>query len=424
MLEVDDKVFSRERLAGYDPARMNRSKVLIAGAGALGQNTALDLALSGIGELRIVDRDCFEEHNRTRSPAFPLPEEREIYGLNKASAVARKLQRLMTAPNARIRWANKWIQELGDGAFQDVSVVVSCVDSRIARAYLSDKAREHGLAFVEGGFEAEQLQLTSFPAANDENLRRLPCWRCSHPSLHSSFSCRNYARRAEAAGIIPAIQNGAAVLGGMQAEATILALHDELNENPIARSFNLDIRTWQSRIVELAADNKCHGVHHCSRAIPIRLQTTADDTVRQLLLEMSEYLGSPARLWLPMRTYSTLFWTAPCTTKDCGRMAAVHAPEWRWIMDSRCSVCGGPFDAVNGTASTYTTPEITLLSNPEVLEATCRRIGFAPLSLIGAAGEDVDLAHFENGPPPALFELPGTLDDLYEEEKEHDRRNH
>lgn len=115
MLEVKDKVFSRERLAGYDPKRMNDSKVLIAGAGALGQNTALNLALSGVGELRIVDRDLFEEHNRTRSPLFPLPEEQEIYGLDKASVVARKLGRLMTAPTPVIRWANQWIQELGDG---------------------------------------------------------------------------------------------------------------------------------------------------------------------------------------------------------------------------------------------------------------------------------------------------------------------
>ena len=71
MVESNNNTFSRERLAGYDPERINNSTVLIVGAGALGQNTALDLALSGIGEMRIVDRDRFEEHNRTRSPALP-----------------------------------------------------------------------------------------------------------------------------------------------------------------------------------------------------------------------------------------------------------------------------------------------------------------------------------------------------------------
>src|SRR5215212_6176095 len=166
MLEFNDNTFSRERLAGYDPERISNSTVLIVGAGALGQNTALDLALSGIGEIRIVDRDRFEEHNRTRSPAFPLPEEQEAYGLDKAEVVARKLRRLMTARHPVMRFANKWVQELGDGAFDGVSAVVSAVDSRIARAYLSDKARQHGLAFIEGGFEREHLRITSFPASN------------------------------------------------------------------------------------------------------------------------------------------------------------------------------------------------------------------------------------------------------------------
>lgn len=45
-VELNGKVFSRERLAGYDPELMSRSTVLIVGAGALGQNTALNLAVA------------------------------------------------------------------------------------------------------------------------------------------------------------------------------------------------------------------------------------------------------------------------------------------------------------------------------------------------------------------------------------------
>jgi molybdopterin/thiamine biosynthesis adenylyltransferase len=416
MLESNNNTFSRERLAGYDPERINNSTVLIVGAGALGQNTALDLALSGIGEIRIVDRDRFEEHNRTRSPAFPLPEEQEEYGLNKAEVVARKLRRLMTAPNPVMRFANKWIQELGDGAFTGVSAVVSAVDSRIARAYLSDKARQHGLAFIEGGFEREQLRVTSFPAPNGDDLQTLPCWRCLQPGVEGSLSCSSYARNADVAGVIPAIQNTAAVLGGLQAEATILAIQEELREEHGPKSFSLNIRTWQSYTAELRTDRKCPGVHHASNSEPIKLQATADDSVEKLLREISEHLGSSARLWLPLRTYSKLFWTAPCRNRSCGRLVSVKSPEWRWLMHPRCKNCGGPFEAVSdeSNASTYTTPEISLLSKPEVLAATGRQIGLAPLTLVGAAGEDATTAHFENTPPPALFQLPGSIDDLFE----------
>ncbi|MBI4541213.1 MAG: ThiF family adenylyltransferase [Gemmatimonadetes bacterium] len=51
---------------------MAESVALVPGAGALGQNVIQNLALSGIGESRVADNDVFEDHNRTRSPAFPL----------------------------------------------------------------------------------------------------------------------------------------------------------------------------------------------------------------------------------------------------------------------------------------------------------------------------------------------------------------
>src|SRR5437763_147867 len=144
-MALANEIFSRERLAGYEPELLAQSVALIVGAGALGQNVALNLALSGVGEIRVVDRDQFEPHNRTRSPLFPLPEEQAHFGSDKSRVVASKLRPLMTAPRPSVRYAHEWIQALGDGAFKDVSVILSCVDRPSARAYLSDKARAHGI---------------------------------------------------------------------------------------------------------------------------------------------------------------------------------------------------------------------------------------------------------------------------------------
>lgn len=413
-MESNGEVFSRERLAGYDPARMSEAVVLVVGAGALGQNTAMNLALAGVGELRIVDRDVFEEHNRTRSPAYPLSEEQEHYGMDKARAVALKLRRLMTAPRPVVRYARNWIQELGDGAFRGVSVVVSCVDSQLARSYLSDKARHHGLPLVEGGFEAERLTLTSFPAVARDEALTTPCWRCSDPSVVSSYSCREYAARAEAAGVIPAIQNAAAVLGGLQAEAAVLALHPELSPTRRARALDLNVRTWRASSFELAANEKCPGAHRRFEAEPTRLQTAPDDTVAQLLRELSEHLGTGARLRLPREVYAQILWDKSCTA--CPEVAAVRGPEWRWIMTPRCSACGGQFPRLNGPASPARGPfpVLTLRSDAEVLSLTCRQIGLVPLSLVEADGADSGAAVYDRNAPTTLFELPGSLQELYE----------
>ena len=417
-LQLKSEIFSRERLAGYDPQLMNRSTALVVGAGALGQNTAMNLALGGIGEIRIVDRDRFEEHNRTRSPAYPSREEQEAFGVEKARVTAAKFRRLMTAPQPIMRYANNWIQELGDGAFQGVSVVIACVDSQLARAYLSDQAQQHALPFVEGGFEGENLTLTSFPKANGNEMSAGPCWRCSHPSIQAVFSCRNYAAQAESAGIIPAIQDAAATLGGLQAEAAILSLHTDLNPEPEARSLSLNIRTWQSHRTRLAANRRCAGIHHALNAEPTAVTTEASQPVSELITEISDVLGHPARILLPFKTHFRFIWKAPCGNLACGQMALVRSPEWRWIMHQRCSDCGGPFPVMKhaSPSSPDIYSELTMESNPDVLAATCKEIGFAPLSLVGAT-DTGSLKMFYDGPDSLrLFQLPGSLDEIYQQE--------
>lgn len=402
-----NELFSRERLAGYDPEVMGDSVALVVGAGALGQNTAMNLALAGLGEIRLVDRDRFEEHNRTRSPAYPLPDEQETYGLDKARAVARKLRRLMTAPSPVMRYAHAWVQELGDAAFEGVSVVVSCVDSQLARAYLSDKARQHGLHYVEAGFHAADAMLTVFPATSAEETRDAPCWRCAHPNLGDGFSCRAYAAQAEAAGVIPALQNTAAVLGGLQAEAAILALHPALAESDEALGFALNVRTWKSGAFKLSRDWSCEGVHHRLDAEPVALETKSSDTVEDLLGEMSGRLGVAARLELPRELFAKLVWSAPCARGGCVNVADVRAPEWRWRMTQFCEECGGPFPALGGElpASPVLYAEVSLESDPEVLRATCGQIGLPPRALVaGTCGDS----------SPVHFRLAGSLAEIFE----------
>jgi molybdopterin/thiamine biosynthesis adenylyltransferase len=413
-----NEIFSRERLAGYNPELMNASIAVLVGAGALGQNTALNLALAGIGEMRIVDHDSFETHNRTRSPAYPSADEQLIYGAGKARAVAAKFRRLMTASRPVMRYANKRIQELGDGAFQGASVIIACVDSQLARAYLSDKARQHELPFVEAGFEGEKLTLTSFPRTTAIEARSTPCWRCSHPSVYAAFSCQNYAAQAEAAGIIPAIQNAAATLGGLQAEAAVTALHCNGTEQSAARSFSLNVRTWEGYRTTLAVNRRCVGIHDPLGHEYMCLKTKASQPVQQLLTDISEQLGEPARIVLPFQTYSRLLWKAPCGNMACGQMTLIRSPEWRWIMNQRCADCGGPFPVMK--PATRSSPDIyadlTLESNADVLAATCEEIGLPPLSLVAAIRAGSATTSYDRPNAFRLFQLPGTLDELYQQE--------
>lgn len=398
---TENGIFSRERLAGYNPELLRQSAALIVGAGALGQNTAQNLALAGIGEIRIVDKDYFEDHNRTRSPAYPLPEEREALGLSKARVVAHKINRLMTAPTPVMRYAHAWVQELGDGAFKDVGVVVACVDTPRARAYLSDKARLHGIAYIEAGFNGPDITLSCYPPATGERAVSEPCWRCSHQDLIGAFSCAFYAALADEAGVIPAIQNAAATLGGLQAEAAIIALHGEQLTSSEFAAFDLNIRTLQSRQINLSTDPMCPGIHRSLERPAIKLQTSADDSVKHLLQELGEYFNSSPIIEL----FHPIIWTVPCP--DCGRMTSVKGGDWIWVINPRCQECKGPFPVIDDADAGNSATVHTLLSfesGSRILNATCRELELPPLSLIEASAEDGQ---------SEFFELPGTINDLF-----------
>jgi len=397
---VEATLFSRERLAGYDPHVLDRKTVLVVGAGALGEKTAINLALSGLAELRNVDHDLYELHNSTRSLCYPTPAEQQRLGMEKARIVAWRLTPLMRAARARVRFAVSYIQELGLGAFSDVDVVVSCVDNARARAYLADASRLLALPLIEAGFDGPDLSLSCYPAARGRKAADAPCWRCSHQELAGAFSCRFAAQQAEAQGVIPAIQAAAATLGGLQAEATIMALHDQL---PLAnRVFDLNIRTGRSRLTKLATDPACPGIHRTMPGPHRRLTTGPGESVSRLLDELNQTL--PQSVAIKLREPFVL--RALC--QECGQMVEAGEPAWKWAAGPLCSECGG-HHIRSTTKATELVPEVFVdldqTSPKEILETPCAAIGLAAQDLLEVADEKGRMV---------VLRMSGALSDLFE----------
>jgi molybdopterin/thiamine biosynthesis adenylyltransferase len=391
-------IFSRERLAGYNPEVLHPAKVCIVGLGALGENLALNLALSGIGELRLVDFDEFEGHNRTRSPLFPTPAEAGRFGLNKAVVSAHKLLPMMTAPQPVIRFAATAIQQLAAGAFEGVDVVVSCVDSVSARCYLADQCRLLGIAFVEAGFKGPILSLSCFPPATTETAFSAPCYRCSNPNMLSATSCELYAREAEQQGIIPAIQNGAAALAGLQAEAVIQALHGKY---PLGnKRIFLNLNTGESKMIHLATASNCYGEHKRIQIVE-PLQTPAHAPAGLLLEELAERDGQAPQIWLS----ETSTWILADSCKVCGKFVDVQASQWSWLMDPRCQECGGRFPRSQEEWIALAAQPILGCNSPaEMLTLSNATLGLSPLSVVTTFAADQ---------PERYWRMPGTLGDLY-----------
>jgi adenylyltransferase/sulfurtransferase len=148
------------------------ARALVVGCGALGSVIANTLARSGVGKLRIIDRDFLELNNLQRQVLYD--EDDVAAGLPKAIAAQNRLQRInstieIEAIVGDVDHTN--IERLLEG----VDCLIDGTDNFETRFLLNDAAVKLGLPWVYGGcLGAEGQSLTILPG-------HTPCLRCLIP---------------------------------------------------------------------------------------------------------------------------------------------------------------------------------------------------------------------------------------------------
>ncbi len=154
--------------------RVREARVLVAGCGGLGAESASLLARAGVGFLRIVDRDVVELSNLQRQALF---EEADVLqGLPKAVAAARRLSRV----NADVA-IEPVVVDLGPGNVREllagIDLVLDGFDSFEARFLLNDACVEKGTPWVYGAcIGSTGLAALLVPG-------HTPCLRCLMPDI-------------------------------------------------------------------------------------------------------------------------------------------------------------------------------------------------------------------------------------------------
>ena len=121
-------------LSWFKKDKVKNAHVLVAGAGALGNEVVKNLTLFGVGHIYVVDFDRIEISNLTRSVMF---REEDAYNhAYKAEIVARRAMEI----NPQIKVTpivGNLFSEVGFGLYRRADVVIGCLDSRIARYQLN-----------------------------------------------------------------------------------------------------------------------------------------------------------------------------------------------------------------------------------------------------------------------------------------------
>ncbi len=192
-MPIDRKRYSRQILfapigeAGQE--RLARSRVAIVGLGALGTVLANHMVRSGVGTVRLLDRDFVEESNLQRQMLYDESDARE--GLPKAVAAERKLRAINSAVRLEahitdVTWQNA--EELLTG----VDLILDGTDNFDIRYLINDISIKHRIPWIYGGIVGSRgMTLTVRPGTT-------PCLRCVFPEAPGPGS----AETCDTAGVI------------------------------------------------------------------------------------------------------------------------------------------------------------------------------------------------------------------------------
>lgn len=205
-------------MPGWNLEQIRKSRVLVVGAGALGNEVLKNLALIGVGEIYLVDFDKVEAGNLSRSVLFRQGD----VGQFKAEVAAKCLAELN--PEVRVRYlVGDVMHDIGLGLFRRMDAIIGCVDNRLARLWLNRWAFRAGKPWVSGGILQFSGQVAVYAPGKS-------CYECGlskagWQDVKARMGCTDLAQRYVAQGVAPTTAISASVIGAWQVqEALSLAL--------------------------------------------------------------------------------------------------------------------------------------------------------------------------------------------------------
>ena len=216
--EWGDGVFTL--LSWFKKDKVKNARVLVAGAGALGNEVVKDLALFGVGHIYVVDFDRIELSNLTRSVIF---REEDAYShAYKAEVVAKRAMEI----NPQIKVipiVGNLFSEVGFGIYRMVDVVIGCLDSRIARYQLNRLSIRAGKTWVDGSIENMTGSVQVFSPG-------LSCYECglsrdefNHIMVRTG--CADVINLQSSAGRVATTPISASIIGAIEVQEAMKIIH-------------------------------------------------------------------------------------------------------------------------------------------------------------------------------------------------------
>ncbi len=339
---AEEDRFSRLRLISWwDQQKIAAARVLVIGAGAIGNELLKNLALLGFLQIVVVDLDSIEISNLSRSVLFS---EADI-GTGKAEAAARSIKRISPATVTRPLAANV-LSEIGLGLFDWADVVLGGLDNREARLWLNRACWRMNKPFIDGAIEGingvARVFLPGIP----------PCYECTLGKvdweiLQHRLSCNLLTRAEMESGKVPTTPTSASIIAAIEVQEALKLIHGIKSLSGEAFVFEGMNHTSYKVAYTENPDCMSHHTHELVVRLPIR---SGETTLHELWSRAKSELGGNVVIEFSREVIQKL--VCPLCNDEEEIFGAVGTVPYE---RGRCR-CSGEMRVVQ-TAQTYTGSE-------------------------------------------------------------------
>jgi molybdopterin/thiamine biosynthesis adenylyltransferase len=278
VLIIDDSDrYGRLRLISWwRQEKLAAAKILVVGAGALGNEVLKNLALLGAGRVFVIDFDAIETTNLTRSVLFRAGDA----GRSKAEAAANAVRALN--PDVKVRPLNgNVITDLGLGVFADMDVVIGCLDNREARLWINRQCWKVGKPWVDGAIQEISGVVKVFvPPAS-------ACYECGmteadYRLLNLRYSCPLLRREDIAEGKVPTAPTIASMIAALEVQEALKILHGLPVQAGSAFVFNGESNNFYTTRFQRKEDCLSHETYPPPKGVPFGASTPAADLLKAM----------------------------------------------------------------------------------------------------------------------------------------------
>lgn len=370
--DEEDGRFSRfELISWWDQERLANARVVVIGAGALGNEILKNLALLGVGNAFIADMDRIEKSNLSRSILYRETD----CGRMKADVAAERASEIYSGLRTQ-SFVGNVVYDLGLGVYRWADVILGGLDNREARVSINQSSARVGKAWIDGAIERLDGVARVFDAATG------PCYECTMSDvdwkmLEARRSCALLTREEMDQGKVPTTPTTASVVAGIQTQEAVKLIHGM--QTLSGQGFVFDGMYHQSYTVNYSRLDDCPA-HESFESVEELSLKTAETRVGDFLERVRSDVGPQAVIEVNSDLLESL------TCMSCNKTEPLHdslgkVSETR----GRCPDCGE-----NRTPNVYH----TISNQSGLLDCTLTELGVPAWDIL-TGREGLKQKHYE-----------------------------